>query len=120
MPTVTAKAITEVKISPRVKKILLTEVKSYLSLKDQRDVIDHAMKAHRETVEGVLTDLEQTSLVIDGYKTTLVAPTRKKFDAKKFVALGGDLDLYHAANIDTPGALYVKISPPGAKDYGDE
>lgn len=118
--TVVATTTHEVALKPAVKKRLLMECKAYAALKAQKEVLDAAMKKHRGSVEGILTELGESSLHIDGFTTTIVAPMKKKFDPKKFVQLGGDIDVYNAANIDTPQKSYVKITPPGAKEHDDE
>ena len=58
----------------------------------------------------------EQSLAIDGFKSTMVFPNRSKLDKKKFVALGGSLELLEKATVSTPGKPYVKVSLPGEKE----
>lgn len=117
--SVTSTTTTVVKLSPTVKKKLLTALKTYGGLKVQRDAADHAMKGHRGTVEELLEEAEQTSLDIEGYKATIIAPVKTRLDPKKLIALGVSADIIEKATISTPGTPYVKITTPGQKS-GDE
>lgn len=122
MPSITATvtATTEIKLNPKLKKRLLTELKGYAALKVQRDAIDHAMTKHREGIEGVLDELGESSIAIEGYKSTLVAPVRKKLDPKRLVALGVSTDVIAKATTETPGKPYVKVTVPGEKTEEDD
>jgi hypothetical protein len=107
-----------VKLSPAVKRELLTKLKTYASLKSQRDAIDHAMKGHRTGVEEIMEKVGEASLSVEGFKTTIIAPVRKgKFNPKKAVALGIPMEkILKAMDPDEPGTSYVKITVPGDKD----
>ena len=59
----------------------------------------------------------EQSVELEGFRVTLVAPTRKKFNAKTFVKLGGDIDIYNQANEEVLSKPYEKITLP---DSGDE
>lgn len=118
--TVTATTTHQIQLKPTVRRKLLTELKAYAGLKVQRDAIDAAMKNHRGTVEGLLSETGESSLSLDGFKTTLVAPVQKKLDRKKFIQLGGDIEILNAAHVETSGTPYVKITVPGKGSSDDD
>ena len=122
MPTATVTATTthELKLKPTTKRKLLTELKAYAELKTQRDAIDHAMKGHKNTVEGLLEETGESSLSIDGFKTTLVAGTRKSLDRKKLIAAGVTQAQLEAGTTETLNTPYVKITIPGAKEREED
>lgn len=108
-----------IKLKPSVRARVLTDLRTYGALKRQRDALDLAMTRHRTNVEQVLSEIGEEKLELDGYKATLVAPVRKKFDPKKFVKLGGNLDTYTKALLETPGKSYVKVTLPGDTEEGE-
>lgn len=118
--TVTTTATTVVKLAPALKRKLLTTVKTYAGLKTQREALDHAMKGHRATVEELMEEAGQTTLDIEGFKTTIIAPVKTKLDPKKLLGLGVSADIIEKATISTPGRPYVKITTPGTKGDDDE
>ncbi len=121
MPSLTATATTthELQLKPAVKKRLLTELRAYADLAAQRKAIDEKMAGCRGVVEEIQIELEESSIELEGFKSTLVAPIRKVFDRKKFVRLGGDLAIYESAQVSAPGKAYVKITAPGTKSEDD-
>lgn len=112
---ITATTTTEVKISPTLKRQLLTELKGYAELKAQRDAIDATMKENRVKVEAIMEKVGETSISVEGYKTTLIAPIKSKLDVKQLIKLGVSRKTIDAATVETPGTPYVKITVPGAK-----
>ena len=74
----------------------------------------------RTGVADIQTELEESSIELDGFKSTLVAPMKSVFDKKTFVRIGGRLDLIEAATSKVPGKIYVRITPPGAADTSEE
>lgn len=117
---VTATTSHEIKLSPRLKRRLLTELKTYHALKSQRDALDSAMKKHRGNVEEVLSEAGESSIGVDGYKATLVAPIRRKLDPKKLVSLGVSTDIIDRATVESSGTPYVKVTCPGEKDHEED
>lgn len=59
-----------------------------------------------------------TSLTLDGYKTTVVAPVRSTLNIKKLFAMGVTEAMIKEATDVVPGTAYEKISLPSTK--GDE
>ena len=124
MPTatvaVTATTTHQLVIAPQLKRKLLLALKTYTELAAQAKVLALAKKKQGSIVEGIQTELGESSIDIDGYKSTIVAPIRKVLDRKRFVALGGDLDILDKAMIDTPSKAYAKITPPGKDHDADD
>lgn len=114
--TVEATTTHELKLAPQVKKKLKTNLDAYADLKLQRDAIDHAMRKHKDVVEGILTDVGESSLKLDGYTSTIVSQVRKKLDQMKLIALGVSMDIIERATVETPTKPYLKITVPGGKD----
>lgn len=106
----------EITLAPQVKKKLKMNLEAYADLKVQRDAIDHAMKAHRDKVQGILDDVGETSLKLDGYTATVVTTTRKTLDQKKLIALGVTIDTIERATVETTAKPYVKVTVPGGGD----
>ena len=118
--TVTATTSHELQLSPAIRRRLVMQLREYQELAVQRTRIDEAMTNCRTVVAEIQTELEESSVEIEGFKSTLVAPMKSVFDKKKFVRLGGRLDLIEAATSKVPGRVYVRITPPGAADTSEE
>lgn len=118
--SVVATTTHEVKLAPSLRRKLLQEFKIYAQLKTQLDTIKSAMDKHKGNIAALRDETGEMSLSLEGFKTTLVAPIRKKFDKKVFVREGGDLAIYEAAMVDVPSAPFEKITCPGSRDGDDE
>lgn len=120
MPTVSTVATVstthEVKLAPKLAAKLRLRLRAYAALKNQFDALKAAMEKAKGEIDGLRDETGEQSLSIDGYHVTLVAPIRKKFDPKRFVQLGGELEIYNQAQISVPGRPYTKVSCPGEKD----
>ena len=112
MPALTATVTTTetITLQPSIRKRLLLALRTYTGLKDQEKALDLAKKKQRGIVQEVLEEVGETSLKLDGYTATMVAPSKKVLDRKLFVQLGGDLALLDAAYVEAPVTPYVKIS----------
>ena len=107
--TTTVQTVT---LKPTVRKKLLNALRTYAGLKSQEAALDLAKKKVRGEVGGILEEVGESTLKIDGFTATFVAPAKRVLDRKKFVQLGGDLALLDAAYVEQPVAAYVKISCP--------
>jgi hypothetical protein len=112
MPTLEATTTTTVQIKPALLKKLRQELRTFAELRTQLKALEHAVEKHKNLIADIREETGEQSITIDGFSVTLVAPIRKVFDAKKFVALGGNLETYNKANIDTPSKAYCKVSVP--------
>jgi hypothetical protein len=111
----------QVKLSPALRRKLLTELRTYAELKSQADVIALAIKKGKDKVESVLGEIGESNLSVEGFKTTLVcAKGSSKLDPMKLVALGVSTDLIKKATVEgAPKAPYIKITVPGGRDDND-
>ena len=117
--TVTATTTQTVQLKPALRRKLLNELKAYAGLRLQLKTIEEQMDKHKEVIGAIRDETGEQAIELEGYRVCLVAPIRKKFDAKKYVTLGGDLDIYNAANVDTPSKPYDKVTCPNDRN-GDE
>ena len=58
----------------------------------------------------------QNGVKIEGFSVKHISPTRKKFQRKRFIDLGGDLAVYDAACPEVPTKSFTKINVPGERD----
>lgn len=119
-PAITATTTHQVTITPTLRRKLVTELKTWDQLHTQEKAIKAAKAKHAANIEAIQTELEESTLKIEGFTTTIVAPVRSKIDRERFVKLGGKLDILDAATVQTPGKSYVKITPPGSGRGGDD
>jgi hypothetical protein len=124
MPSLSTIATTttteEIRLSPTLRRKLLMKLKTYAELHTQKKAIEAAMDRHKAEIGALREDTGHQSIEIEGYKVTQVAGVRKKFDAKRFVANGGDLAIYNNSMIDVPNRPYEKVTLPGEKDRGED
>ncbi len=116
MPVVSTTVETEVVLAPAVKKRLLTELKAYEMITDQIKTLEHAKDKHKANIGAIRAETDRESISVNGYKITLVANARKKFNEKKFITLGGDLALYNMAHDNVLSKPFEKITCPGVDD----
>ena len=114
--TATVSTTKEVRLSPQVRRKLLTEFRLYGQLKEQLDTLKSAMDKRKANIAALRDETGEMSLSLEGFTTTLVAPVRKKFNPKVFVREGGDMAVYNAAMEDVPSKPYEKVTCPGGKD----
>ena len=122
MPAVSviATTTTEVSLKPALKTRLLKELRTYAMLRSQMKDLELALDKHKAVIGGIREETGEQKLEIDGFSVTLVAPIRKKFNPKRFVAEGGDLAIYNNAMDDVTSRSYEKISCPGLKDAPED
>ena len=118
--TVTATTSHELKLSPAIRRRLMMQLRDYQELAAKRTAIETGMAICRAEIAEIQTELEESSIELEGFKSTLVAPMKSVFDKKTFVRIGGRLDLIEAATSKVPGKVYVRITPPGAADSSEE
>jgi hypothetical protein len=114
--SLTTTTTTTVKLAPKLKQKLLTKFREYADLKVKLDAAKARMDALKAEIADLREDTGEVSLELEGYKTTLISPTRSKFNEKKFIADGGDISIYKGAVEIVPSKSYEKVSVPGQKD----
>jgi hypothetical protein len=117
MPTLTAEATTtkQIVLKPALRRKLLIELRTFAELSSQLKALEHARETHKKNISALRDETGEQSLELEGYRMTLVAPIRKKFNSKKFVARGGDIELYNQSFDEVPGRPYERITCPGEK-----
>lgn len=119
MPTFTVSTTKDITIKGALRSKLIKELRLFAELYTQKKAIDQAMDKHKAVIAELREETGETSIKLEGFSSTLVAPIRSKFDAKRFVSLGGDLAIYNQAVVNVPSRSYEKISIPGASDTED-
>lgn len=119
-PVAQATITEQVKLSPQLRRKLLTELKVYAELKSQIATLEHTLSKHRTTVEGLVLASGADSLEVEGYRTTLVAGVQKKLDKQRFVMLGGSLAMLEEATVETAKKPYIRITLPNEKEWNEE
>ncbi len=115
--TVTVSTTQEMVLAPQVRLRLLRELKAYQQIQSQIKALEEAADKHKGVIAGIRNDTGEMSIQLEGFTSTLVAGSRKKFNEKKYVSLGGDLDLYNKAVEKKPSKPYEKITCPGDKEH---
>lgn len=115
MPTVTTTTTTEVQIKPALRRRLQNMLHMYAELREQAKAIELAMEKSKSAIDAIRDETGEESLALDGFRVTLIAPVRSKFNPKRFVELGGDLVLYNQAHDNVTSRPYTKITCPGEK-----
>ena len=117
---VSATTTTEITLKPALKTRLLKELRTYAMLRSQMKDLELALDKHKEAISAIREESGEQKLEIDGFSICLVAPIRKKFNAKNFVSLNGDLAIYNAAMDDVTSRPYTKVTCPGSKDAPED
>jgi len=110
----------DVKLDARVAKALKQRLLTYQVLKDEIKVKEEAAKKLAGEIDTIRDDAGVVTLSFLGFKITMIAGTYRKFNMKRYVALGGDPEIYRQANEEKPRKAYTKISLPGDNDADDE
>lgn len=114
--SVTTTVTQQAKLTPALKKELLTKMQEHAKL----HVVEKNAKAGKKKIAGRVEEIMEvageTMLEVNGFKSTLIAPVKKSLNIKKLIAKGVSLDLINSCYDETPGTAYVKITAPGASD----
>ena len=105
-----------VTLKPTLRRKLVTELKAYAELKVQLAALEHALKKHKTAIEECVFESGETSLTVDGFKATMVAPVTSRLDKQRLVALGVTTAMIEEATITTPGRPYLKVTIPGTRE----
>lgn len=112
--TATVTTTQAIKLAPKLRTKLVSKLGAYAKLVEQRKELDAQIKALQGDLDVLREETGEQSLKLEGHGTiTLVAGTYKKFNEKKFVSLGGDLEVYQQAIEERPKKPFVKVTLPG-------
>lgn len=118
MPALTATVSTtsEVALSPALRRKLVTKLGEYAKKKAEIAELQVKQDAIKAELGALRDETGEQSVTIKGHGTiTCVAGYHKKFNPKKFQALGGDLAIYKLAVEEKPKKAFEKITLPGEK-----
>ena len=118
--TVTATTTHEVRLSPAVRRKLLTELRTYEQLKQQKAAIESAMEKHKTIIAAIREETGEQTIKLEGFSVTLVAPVRSTLDKKKLIAQGVTTAQIEAATVISPGKSYTKVTVPAEEDPEEE
>lgn len=112
---VEAKPFDATTLAPKVQTTLRQKLLEYQRNSAQIKKLEAAQDALKAEVGAIQEEVGETSMTIDGFTVTLVAPTRSTLNKKRLIALGcAPAWLVEATDI-TPTASYYKITQPGEK-----
>lgn len=116
----TATTTTELQLKPAVKQKLLTKLKEYSGLAREAAALKVKMSEKNTAIEGILGEIGESQVDIDGYKGTIVAGVSRKLNKKKLSPKArAEVE---AAMEEKPKKSYVKVTAPGEKErnYDDD
>lgn len=116
MPVATTTTTQQVKIAPALRTKLRKALNIYGELKGQEKALKLAKDKCRSSIEDVLGDIGESSLKIDGFSTTMVAPVRTVLDEKKLIEQGVTIEQINAAKVQVATKPYIKVTCPGGDD----
>ena len=112
---------TEVKLTPTLKRKVLTELKTFAALHEQIRALKSAMQQRKDRVQKLFEDAgEFTALTqgvaLDGFKAKYVAGVRNILDKKILIGLGVSEEMLAEATRSVPVKPYLKLTAPGDHD----
>lgn len=105
-----------VKLTPKQQVALRKELQAIQLRRKKIKQLESENKSSVGVVEDVLADLGVEELEFEGFRSKIIAGTRKAFDKELFVRKGGSLKIYNEAFVEAPVAAYVKVTAPSEKD----
>ena len=108
----TATVTETVALKPRQRRELTTELHAYADAKAELLALEEAITLHKTAVTKLLEELGVERLEVEGFSAAIVRPQRDVLDKKKFVELGGSLELLANATSKVPSTSYLLITPP--------
>ena len=110
----------DVRLDTRVAKALKQKLLAYQVLKDEIKAKEEAAKKLAGEIDTIRDDVGVVTLSFLGFKITMIAGTYRRFNMKRYVALGGDPEIYRQANEEKPRRSYTRISLPGESNEDTE
>lgn len=115
--TTTVTTTTDVELSPKVKRQLLTELNAYQALKVEVDALYDAMEEHKTTIRELRETTGEKTISLNGFTCTNVAGTQKKLNKKKLLLLGCSMAWLNEATEEKPKKAYELVTCPGEKKW---
>lgn len=122
--SVTTSLATEVKLSPKVRAQLRTQLFAAAEKRRQIKKLEADLDEIKSYAEQVFIDADEIDALIngadiDGFKIKMVQGKSSRLDKKRLVELGCDPKWIEKATKTTENKPYVKITPPGENDGSD-
>src|SRR5579859_6957142 len=119
--TLTTTQTTEVRISTALKSKLMKRLRVYDQLNAQKQATKAAMDKIKGKVENLFLDADefdalQNGVKVEGFALKHVSGTRRKFNRKKFIDLGGSVEIYDMARPHVPTKAFMSIRVPGESE----
>ena len=120
-PKATTIQTTEVKLTPTLKRKVLTELRTFAALHEQIRPLKAAMQQRKDKVQKLFEDAGEFGALtqgvsLDGFKTKYIASVRGILDKKILIGLGVSEEMLAEATVTKPSKPYLKITPPGEKE----
>ena len=120
-PKATTIQTTEVKLTPTLKRKVLTELKTFAALHEQIRTLKSAMQQRKDKVQKLFEDAgEFTALTqgvaLDGFKAKFVTGERRVINKKKLIALGVTVEMLEEATDQIAIKPYLKLTAPGERE----
>lgn len=116
-PIATTVQTTEVQLAPKLRKKLLNELRLYADLQATLKEIQAALDEQKVAIEDLREEAGVTSLGLEGFKVTRVAPIRSVVNHRMMIDEGWiSPSQLEQATEAKPGKPYTKVSVPGGKD----
>lgn len=104
-------------LAPKVQTTLRQRLLEYQRNAAQIKALEAAQETLKAEIGAIQEEVGETSMTIDGFTVTLVAPTRSTLNKKRLIALGCSPAWLIEATDITPTASYYKITQPGEKSH---
>lgn len=106
----------EIELKPALKRKLLAELAVYQGIAAQLEALEAKKDASKALLGELVIESGEEKLSIEGFKTAMVFPVRKKLNKKLFVQQGGTLAQLENATESTPSSPYLLVTCPGQKE----
>lgn len=104
-------------LAPKVQTLLRQALLEYQRNQARIKGLEAAQERLKADVAMIREDIGETSLTLDGFTVTLVAPTRATLNKKRLIALGCSPAWLIEATDITPTKSYDLITLPGQKGH---
>ena len=122
-PKATTIQTTEVKLTPTLKRKVLTELRTFAALHEQIRTLKAAMQERKDKVQKFFEDAGEFNALtqgvsLDGFKAKYVSGVRSILDKKILIGLGVTDEMLAEATRSVPIKPYLKLTAPG--DHEEE
>jgi hypothetical protein len=103
----------EIKLAPKLRRQLVTELHAVRELSAQVKAIQGALDMHKATISRLREETGENTLEIDGFRITLVQPSgRATLDTKQLLLNGVSMAQIENSTVVKPVKAYTKVTVP--------